>query len=58
LGLSGFSTALGFVIDVLHVGTHTVLVGPMPSKSSSKVDVALSGPPHDRRLHVGYRLVF
>jgi len=58
IGLVCFSTALGFVIDTLHVGTHKVLVGPMQSKSSSKVDVALAGPAHDRRLQVGYRLAF
>ena len=46
ISLLAFSTTVGYIVDALHVGKHTVFVGPMRS-SGSKAG-----------LQVGYRMVF
>jgi len=52
------STGVGFLIDLLHVGTHDVLVGTVPARRTSTAAIGLTGPSHDRRLQVGYRVTF
>jgi hypothetical protein len=61
VGMIGFCTALGYIIDTLHVGRHSVLVGPMQAnapKATSGLTLNVAGPPRERRLQVGYRLSF
>jgi len=54
-----FSTTVGYIIDALHVGKHTVFVGPMRSaKRQSALTVAASGKSGERRVQVGYRIAF
>jgi hypothetical protein len=61
LSLLAFSTTLGYIIDALHVGKHTVFVGPMRanvSKPKAGLTLKFAGPPRERQLQVGYRLAF
>ena len=53
-----FTTAVGFVCDLVHSGRHTVLVGAAHSKNSSRLEAGVAGKPHDRRMEVGYRVAF
>jgi hypothetical protein len=53
-----FTTAVGFVCDLVHNGRHTVLVGALRSKSASSLEVRVAGQPRDRRVQVGYRVAF
>ena len=61
LSLLAFSTTLGYIIDALHVGKHTVFVGPMRanvSKPKGGLMLNFAGPPRERQLQVGYRVTF
>jgi len=59
LSLLAFSTTVGYIVDALHVGKHTVFVGPMhAAKRQPALTLGFSGPPHERQVQVGYRVVF
>ena len=61
LSLLAFSTTVGYIVDALHVGKHTVFVGPMhatTSKATSGLTLNFSGPARERRLQFGYRMSF
>jgi len=61
LSLMAFSASVGWIIDALHVGRHSVLVGSMPttaSKPKPTLTLGFSGAPHARKLHIGYQVAF
>jgi hypothetical protein len=55
------STTVGYIVDALHVGKHTVLVGPLrenTSKPKPALTLNIAGPPHERRVQSGSRVTF
>jgi hypothetical protein len=61
VSLLAFSTTVGYIIDALHVGKHTVFVGPMrasTTKPKPGLTLNFAGPPRERQLQVGYRVTF
>jgi hypothetical protein len=61
IAMISFCTAVGYIVDALHVGRHTVLVGPMRanvSKPKGGLTLNFAGPPRERQLQIGYRVTF
>jgi hypothetical protein len=59
--LLGVSAAIGYAIDAMHGGKHTLYVGTMPATPAthaSALAVGLVGHAHDRGLQASYRLAF
>jgi hypothetical protein len=61
VAMVSFFTAVGLIVDTLHVGKHMVLVGPMRtnvSKPKAGLTLNVSGRSGERQLQVGYRVAF
>jgi hypothetical protein len=60
ISLLAFSTTVGYIVDALHVGKHTVFVGPMHAlaRRPAALTLAFTGPSRERRLQIGYRMSF
>jgi len=61
ISLLALSATVRYIIDALHVGTHTVFVGPMPaspSKPQGALTLNFAGPKRERQLQIGYRMTF